>query len=165
MKARNTFKALVIILYLFSFANVVADELKEGAWQGVFINHKSQRYDIKYNVSYVNVDEEGKGGNKEKTKEKDKEKNNDKDKDKDKNKGVLQIEMINLDLEPMPEYTYQLIDIKVTEKKLSFKIPREHDTKHCILTKQDESQYEGECQSDKAEAGVTSQLTMAIPSD
>jgi hypothetical protein len=68
--------------------------------------------------------------------------------------------MINLDLEPMPEFTYQLTDIEVKDGEISFKIPQEHDIKECTLRIQEDGRYVGECLSNKAIDGETSQITM-----
>ena len=123
---------LFVLIAMLPFANTIADELMEGVWGGTFINTLDKRYKIKYNVHYKNKD------------------------------GIktLQIEMINLDLEPMPEFTYQLTDVEVKTDEISFKIPQEHDIKDCVLKLQEDGKYAGECLSDKAIDGETSQITM-----
>ncbi len=137
MKPYSHFIKLIIFITLFPFTSGIADELKEGEWGGTFINTLDKRYKIQYNVSYKSEDEIK----------------------------VLQIEMINLDLEPMAEFTYQLIDIELKNNELRFKIPREHDTKECTLTKQEDGKYSGECLSNKATSGETSQITMIPASE
>ena len=133
-----TFFSLVFILYC---AGVVAEPqtesqtepLKEGAWKGTFKNSIGKLYKIEYNVSYKTADEEK----------------------------ILQIEMVNLDLKPRPEFTYQLKSIELDKNTISFEIPEEHDTKLCTLTVQENNEYSGECKSNKETNGKTSQLTMA----
>ena len=132
---RHFFKLIIILILLTTCFNTSANELIEGVWEGNFINHLGKRYKIKYNVSYKTKDE----------------------------KQTLQIEMINLDLEPKPEYTYQLVDINLQDENLEFKIPRKHDTKQCTLSQIEDSKYSGECLSDKARNGETSQISMIPP--
>lgn len=132
MKSRRCFIKLFVFMTLLPFTNAIADELMEGVWEGTFINTLDKRYKIKYNVRYKNEDDIK----------------------------TLQIEMINLDLDPMPEYTYQLTDIEVETDKISFKIPDEHDIKECVLTLQEDGKYAGKCLSDKAIDGETSMITM-----
>jgi hypothetical protein len=140
MKHGNNFSYLIYFILLIAFSSnadeelaVLTEELKEGAWKGMCTNESgSRRYKVKYHVSYI-VEEE---------------------------KKILQIEMVNLDLEPRPDFTYQLIDIDVKSETISFKIPRKHDMKSCELTKQEDSSYKGECHSDKAKNGRISQISM-----
>lgn len=122
---------------LLPLTHAIADELTEGEWKGTFINTLDKRYKIKYNVRYEDKDDIQK----------------------------LQIEMINLDLEPMPEFTYQLTDIEVKAGEISFKIPQAHDIKDCVLKIQEDGKYAGECLSNKAIDGETSQITMIPVSD
>ena len=143
MKHGNNFSYLIYFILLIAFScnadeelPVLTEELKEGAWKGMCTNESgSRRYKIKYQVSYIIEDE----------------------------KKLLQIEMINLDLEPRPDFTYQLIDVDVKSETISFKIPRKHDTKSCELTKQEDRSYKGECHSDKAKNNRNSQISMVQP--
>ncbi len=121
-----------ILLIVFSVTGAMAEPLQEGEWQGALVNSLGKRYKLKYNIRYNNEEE----------------------------RKVLKIEMINLDLEPMPDYTYELVDIKYDEEQLSFNIPREHDTRKCVLTRQTESEYTGECKSNKATEGEVSQISL-----
>ena len=140
MKDCNSFSYLIYFILLIAFSSnadeelaVLTEELKEGAWKGMCTNESgSRRYKVKYQVSYI-VEDENK---------------------------ILQIEMVNLDLEPRPDFTYQLIDIDVKSETISFKIPRKHDTKSCELTKQEDNSYKGECHSDKAKNDRSSQISM-----
>jgi len=72
----------------------------------------------------------------------------------------LKIEMINLD----NGLRYQLTDIKIEGSQLQYKIPGNSDTKTCNLEKNDDK-YEGECLSDQAKEGETSQISMRIPAE
>lgn len=132
MKIKKILHSCLILLLMLPFASVMADDLKEGEWQGALTNSLGKRYKIKYNIHYNNKDD---------LKE-------------------LKIEMIYLDLEPMPDYTYQLTDIKLNNEKLSFNIPREYDSRICTLTKQDDNNYAGMCQSNKAVANEISHISM-----
>ncbi len=126
-----------VLIALLPLASAIADELMEGVWHGTFVNTLDKRYKIKYNVSYKDEDDIR----------------------------TLHIEMINLDLEPMPEFTYQLTDIEVKAGEISFKIPQEHDIKECVLKNQEDGNYGGECLSNKAVDGETSQITMIADPD
>ena len=137
MNTRNFLKIVIYSILLSPLTNIVADTLITGEWKGTFISQNNKSYKIKYNVSYNNIDE-----------------------NKD-----LKIEMINLDLEPMPDYTYQLKDIKIKNSTLSFNIPREHDTKHCTLEKQEDKSYTGKCLSDQADNGEPSKISMSPPKE
>jgi hypothetical protein len=124
---------ILLIAFLFSPANTIADDLEEGVWSGTITNYLNKRYELRFNVEYEFTDE------------------ND----------VLQIQMVNLDLEPRPDYTYQLTEINVKEKQLSFKIPGVNNHyRKCILTKQEEYKYSGECVSDNAANGEISLISM-----
>lgn len=142
MKNTNNFSHLLYFILIIAFSSnadeelsVLTDELKDGVWKGMCTNESgSHRYKVNYQVSYIVEDEKKK----------------------------LQIEMVNLDLEPRPDYTYQLMDIDVKSEEISFKIPRKHDTKSCTLKKQENSSYKGECHSDKAKNGNISQISMVL---
>lgn len=123
------------ILLFLTPVGAEGKELQEGEWKGTLTNALGKRYKIQYNIRYQGEDE----------------------------RDSFDIEMINLDLEPTPDYTYQLIDIELSDETLRFKIPREYDTRDCILIKQDDSKYSGECQSDKAKDGEFSQISMSPP--
>ena len=127
------YKILLIVL-LIPPGNAIADDLKEGVWHGAITNHLGKRYELEFNVDYEFADE----------------------------KKGQQIQMVNLDLDPRPYYTYQLTEIDVKEKQLSFKIPGEKDHyRKCTLTKQGDSEYRGECVSDTAANDEVSQISMA----
>lgn len=70
--------------------------------------------------------------------------------------------MINLDLEPVSEFTYQLTDIKIENKQLRFNIPKEFETKICTLKKKD-STYSGTCLSNAGNTEETGEITMMLP--
>jgi len=72
----------------------------------------------------------------------------------------LQIKMINIDL----DLTYILTDIKLSEEGLAFKIPKEFETKECILKKK-EGSYTGNCISDMSTEDEPSEITMKPPLD
>lgn len=145
MKNGNNCSYLLYFILLIVFSSnadeelaVLTDELKQGAWKGMCTNESgSRRYKVNYQVSYIVEDE----------------------------KKTVQIEMVNLDLEPRPDFTYQLMDIDVKSEEISFKIPRKHDTKSCILKKLENSSYKGECISDKAKNGSISQISMVQPAE
>jgi len=132
MQGKSRFLTAFLILILFPFGSVMAEKLKEGEWQGSLVNSLGKRYKLKYIIRYNN-EEEGK---------------------------VLKIELINLDLKPMPKYTYNLADIKQDKNELNFKIPREHDMRKCTLTNQEDGSYTGVCKSTKATEGEESQISM-----
>ena len=113
----------------------VADELKEGTWTGAIRSAQGDHYRVKYNVTYENISDQRN----------------------------LEIKMIYLDLEPTPEYTYQLTDIKLKDGQLSFKIPEKFEIKQCSLNKQKDNTISGKCQSEKVEEGQTSQIAMVPP--
>lgn len=113
------------------------ETLIEGAWKGYYLDITGDRQTIKYNVSYEILDGEKK----------------------------LSIQMINLDLEPVADFTYQLSDIRMKNENLSFKIPGKYDTKLCSLTRQQKNKYDGVCQSDRTTTGITSQITMIFFSE
>lgn len=125
----------ILFLLLLTVSNAIADELKEGKWEGTFTDHIGNSYNYEYNIIYIKTD-----GQK-----------------------TLQIEAVNLDLEPKPDFTYQLEDINVKDQTIIFKIPDEYDTKQCTLVKQQEHNYSGKCQSDKAPPGELSTITMNMP--
>jgi hypothetical protein len=117
---------------------VLPDVLQEGGWSGMYTNESgSRRYKVNYQISYIVEDEKNK----------------------------LQIEMVNLDLEPRPDFTYQLIDINLNNEEINFKIPRKHDIKSCALKKQEDSSYKGECHSDEAKKDKFSQISMVPPTE
>jgi hypothetical protein len=128
---------LIPALLLLLPGEVVADELKEGTWTGAVLPARGDRYRVKYDVSYENISDQKK----------------------------LHIKMIYLDLEPAPEYTYDLTDIKLTNGQLSFKIPEKFEIMQCTLDKQNDNSFSGKCQSDTAEDGQTSQIAMVPPPD
>lgn len=113
-----------------------AQGLAEGIWKGSLTNALGKRYKIRYNVQYQEQDNDS-----------------------------VSILMVNLDLEPTPDYTYQLTDIVLEEGELKFKIPRDHDTRICSLAKLDDQSYSGDCHSDMATEGETSQIIMIPPPD
>lgn len=110
--------------------------LTEGIWEGSLTNAQGKRYKINYSVQYP-----------------------------EENRAEVSIIMVNLDLEPTPDYTYQLTDILVNNKTLSFKIPRDHDTRICNLEKHEDESYSGDCQSDKATEDESSQIVMIPPQE
>jgi hypothetical protein len=77
-------------------------------------------------------------------------------------KASVKIKMINLDLEPESEFTYELSDIKIKNKQLQFKIPKEYETKECTLEKENGS-YSGTCISTASTTEETSEITMVPP--
>jgi len=124
---------ILLIAFLIPPSNAIAGDLEEGVWHGAITNYLNKRYELKFNVDYEFVDE----------------------------KKGLQIQMVNLDLEPRPDYTYQLTEIDVKEKQLSFKIPGKNSHyRKCTLTKQEGGKYSGECVSDSAANGETSLISM-----
>ena len=129
---------IFLIALLILPGNTIADDLGTGVWRGTITNHLDKRYELEFNVDYENLDYEF----------------------VDEKKG-LQIQMVNLDLDPRPDYTYQLTEIDVKDKQLSFKIPGENDHyRKCTLTKLGDCKYRGECVSDNAVNGETSQISM-----
>lgn len=87
---------LVFILALcFQDMTIAEEKLKTGTWEGSYFTHDGSRYKIEYIVSYG-----------------------------DDKKTSLQIKMINRDLEPESEFTYELSDIVINEDTLTFKIPK-----------------------------------------
>ena len=124
---------LGLISYLFTNLSL-AQSLAEGVWQGSLTNALGKRYTIIYNIEYHNESQ------------------------------VLpDIVMINMDLEPTPDFTYVLQDIELNEQFLNFKIPRNHDNRICKLQKQQDQSYSGTCQSDMATQGETSEIMMSPP--
>ena len=67
--------------------------------------------------------------------------------------------MLNLDLEPRPDYTYRLENITLTGDSMAFDIPRKFDTRSCQLSKQENEVFEGSCVSDQSIQGETSKIT------
>ncbi len=129
---------ILLIALLIPPGNAIADDLEEGVWHGAITNHLDKRYELEFNVDYENIDYEF----------------------VDEKKG-LQIQMVNLDLEPRPDYTYQLTEIDVKEKQLSFKIPGENNHyRKCTLTKLGDCKYRGVCMSDNPANGKTSLISM-----
>ena len=125
---------LICLCLLMLSTHTAATELAQGIWRGSLINNLGKRYEVQYRVSYATADEFD----------------------------SIKIEMINLDLEPTPDYTYQLREIKLEDGSLSFEIPRKHDVRSCTL-KKNNGEYVGECISDKAKEGETSQILMIAP--
>ncbi|WP_114325842.1 hypothetical protein [Candidatus Colwellia aromaticivorans] len=74
----------------------------------------------------------------------------------------LAITMINLDLDPTPEYTYKLKNINLKHDSLSFSIPDEYDKQDCMLEKEG-NDFIGYCQSTDNESSKKSKLTMVPP--
>jgi hypothetical protein len=112
-------------------SSVTLAEITAGHWNGSLINNLDKRYDIKYIVSYEDADD----------------------------LNSIQIKMVNLDLEPTPDYTYQLEAISFVDDVLTFKIPREHDVHLCEL-KFDDEEFVGKCSSNKAKGGEVNQISM-----
>ncbi len=124
---------ILLIALLIPPGNAIADDLEEGVWHGAITNHLDDRYELEFNVDYEFADE----------------------------KKELQIQMVNLDLDPRPDYTYQLTEIDVKENQLSFKIPGENNHyRKCTLTKLGDCKYKGECVSDNATQGEISLISM-----
>jgi hypothetical protein len=127
--------SMFLILALFFQNEIAAEEkLRTGEWKGAFITYDGMLYKIKYIVSYG-----------DETK-----------------KAPVKIKMINLDLEPLSEFTYNLSDIKISDKQLQFKIPMEYETKECTLDKENGS-YSGTCRSTTGTTKETSKINM-VPS-
>jgi hypothetical protein len=127
----------VVMLALFCLPTLAGDRtLKAGTWKGTFLTHDGTLYKIKYIVRY----------------------------DEESDDTPLKIKMINLDLEPASEFTYQLsdIDIDIEEKQLQFKIPKEFETKMCTL-KQKDNAWSGTCLSNAGDAEETGEITMMLP--
>jgi hypothetical protein len=74
----------------------------------------------------------------------------------------LAITMINLDLDPTPDYTYKLKNINLKQDSLTFSIPDEYDKQDCLLEKEGDD-FIGYCQSTDNESGEKSKLTMVPP--
>jgi hypothetical protein len=74
----------------------------------------------------------------------------------------LAITMINLDLNPTPEYTYELKNINLKQDSLSFSIHDDYDKQDCMLEKEG-GDFIGYCQSTDNETGKKSKLTMVPP--
>lgn len=145
MKPCNHCSYLLFFIMLIAYSShadegltELTDGLKAGEWKGICTNESgNRRYKVKYQVSYTIED----------------------------SKQLLHIEMVNLDLDPRPDFTYQLTDIDVKDDTLSFKIPRKHDTRSCTLTKQEGDSYKGICHSDKAEDNKNSLISMQLPTE
>jgi hypothetical protein len=134
---RHLFYKIFIAMMLASFfQNEVGatEKLREGTWKGTFLTHDGTLYRIKYLVSY----------------------------DDESQHAPLEIKMINLDLEPMSEFTYALSDIEIKNKQLLFKIPKEFETKLCTLKKKNGT-YSGTCISTAGTADEVSEITMVPP--
>ena len=126
---------IVFVLALFFLDDAAAgDKLKAGVWKGTFLTYDNRLDKVKYIVSY--------GDEAKKT--------------------PVKIKMINLDLEPTSEFTYKLKDINIKNKKIKFKIPKEFETKECILEKV-KSSYSGTCSSTAGDAEEVSEITMVPP--
>ena len=124
----------ILAMLTMTSIQAFAQQLIAGVWQGSFTNALGKRYEIYYSIEYSQNEQ-----------------------------NQPSITMINMDLEPTPDYTYLLTDILLQENNLSFKIPRVHDTRICNLTRQDDDSYSGQCQSDKAVEGETSLIIMLPP--
>lgn len=74
----------------------------------------------------------------------------------------INIEMINLELEPKPDFTYQLEHIEVQGHKLKFDIPQQFDTRACQLelVPDEYPLYKGTCVSSAAQSDEKSRIVM-----
>lgn len=130
MEQSKTIYILIIVLLSMSFTCAAGGKLKSGKWNGYYMDHNGSKYKLKYTVHYDNELAENK----------------------------LKIEMINLDMQPKGRY--QLQDIEVHDKTLSFKIKHTFDIKSCVLSKDDNCEYAGICQSNVAENDESSHISM-----
>ena len=125
---------VIILALLFQNEAAAEEKLKAGIWKGTFLTHDGMLYRIQFIVSYDNESQEA----------------------------PAKIKMINLDLEPASEFTYQLADIHIEGRQLRFKIPKVFETKVCALQIEDGA-YSGTCSSDAGAPGETSEITMVPP--
>lgn len=126
----------VVFISALCFQNKAAAEekLKAGTWKGTYLTRDGSRYKIKYIVSYG-----------------------------DDKKSSIKIKMINRDLEPESEFTWELSDIVINKNMLRFKIPKKFETKECILQKTENGGYEGQCRSIAGSNKEVSEITMVPP--
>ena len=127
---------LIVFISALCFQDKTAAEenLKAGIWKGAYFTHDGSRYKIEYIVSCG-----------------------------DDKKSSLKIKMINRELEPESEFTYELSDIVINENTLTFKIPKKFETKECTLEKNENGGYEGECRSIAGSNEEISGITMLPP--
>lgn len=118
----------------FQDKTAAEENLKAGTWEGAYFTHDGSRYKIEYIVSYG-----------------------------DDKKSSLKIKMINRDLEPESEFTYEFSDIVINENTLIFTIPKKFETKECTLEKNENGGYEGECRSIGGSNEEVSEITMLPP--
>ena len=110
---------LFVVVFLVSSRPLMADGLQEGQWSGVYTSYHGSSLNAEYHVSKI----------------------------KENDKNIINIKMV-LDLQPRAKYTYELKNIRLEDKKLTFNIKKENETKTCELEKQDNDQYVGLCKSD-----------------
>lgn len=122
---------LPIVLLALDAGCVFAQTLREGEWRGTFLTYDGIRYKIKYDVKY----------------------------DRDAKEEPLMINMINLDMEPLSEFTYKLENILIDKEKMKFTIRKEFETKECILNKEGVG-YVGTCKSSVSDSAEVSEITM-----
>ena len=111
-------RILISFLFYVFYLPLVADELAEGQWSGVYTSYHGSSLNAEYYVSNV----------------------------RENNENRVKIKMI-LDLQPRAEYTYELENITLRDKKLSFNIKKQNETKTCELELLDNNQYVGLCRS------------------
>lgn len=134
---RQVFRIMFIVFIsalCFQDKTVAEEKLKPGTWEGTYFTHYGSRYKIEYIVSCG-----------------------------DDNTSSLKIKMINRDLEPESEFTYELSSIVINENTLTFKIPKKFETEECTLQKNENGGYEGECRSKAGTNEIVCEITMVPP--
>lgn len=75
-----------------------------------------------------------------------------------------EIIMVLPELEPRFAFTYELEDVRLQGKSLSFTIRKAAETQQCVLERQPTNQYRGFCRSDADHQGVLAvEISMSPP--
>jgi len=73
------------------------------------------------------------------------------------------IKMVLPDLEPRLDFTYELKDVLISDKDLSFTIHKKNEIQKCTLQRNDKNQFSGTCLSDADKEGTTMVDISMIP--
>ena len=65
------------------------------------------------------------------------------------------IKMVLPDLEPRLDFTYELKDVLISDKSLSFTIHKKNEIQKCTLQRNNKNQFSGTCLSDADKEGTT----------
>ena len=134
---RQVFRIMSIVFIsalCFQGKAVAEEKLEPGTWEGTYFTHYGSLYKMDYIVSCG-----------------------------DDSTSSLKIKMINRDLEPESEFTYELSSIVINEKTLTFKIHKKFGIEECTLQKDENGGYEGECRSKAGDNEIVCDITMVPP--